>query len=296
MLLVLLRVTKAVTAVAALALSPVVPPLGAATASQLASAQRYTVERTSRPISVDGQLDDPGWQGAEPIPIAYEWFPGDNVAPPVRTDAFVTFDDSHLYVAWRCFDPEPQRIRAHLMDRDDTGTLIQDDHVLVTVDTFNDERRGYQFRVNPLGVQADALFSEAGGVEDFSFDMIWRSAGRIDARGYVVEVAIPFKQLRFPRSKEPQTWGFDLQRSYPRIVRHRIAASAFDRNNNCLMCQYVKVDGIEGGQQGRNLEVSPTMTALRTDIRDDFPRGDLRAGDEDTEAGLKRTLGTDPPT
>ena len=76
------------------------------------------------------------------------------------------------------------------MDRDDVGTLVQDDHVSVTIDTFNDQRRGYQFRVNPLGVQADAIFTESSG-EDFSFDMIWRSAGRIDAEGYVVEEESP---------------------------------------------------------------------------------------------------------
>lgn len=55
----------------------------------------------------------------------------------------------------RCFDPEPGRIGTHLMDRDGTDNLILDDHVSVMFDPFNDERREFQFRANPLGVQAE---------------------------------------------------------------------------------------------------------------------------------------------
>ena len=72
------------------------------------------------------------------------------------------------------------------MDRDQVETFVQDDHVLVQFDTFNDQRRAFQFRINPLGVQADAIFSEVGGSEDFSWDMIWKSAGSITDFGYTV--------------------------------------------------------------------------------------------------------------
>jgi len=89
--------------------------------------------------------------------------PGENSTPPVRTEVLLTYDDAAFYVAFRCFDPEPAAIRAHLMDRDDTDTLIQDDHISFMLDTFNDERRAFQFRVNPLGVQADrTLFFKIG--------------------------------------------------------------------------------------------------------------------------------------
>ena len=94
----------------------------------------------------------------------------------------------------------------------------------------NDERRGFQFRVNPLGVQADAIFSEVDGIEDFSFDMIWDSAGLIHDGGYNVEMAIPLNQIRFPRTSEAQVWGFDVGRSYPRSQRHRIAGHRRERD------------------------------------------------------------------
>ncbi|MBP1605431.1 MAG: hypothetical protein H6Q08_805, partial [Acidobacteria bacterium] len=139
----------------------------------------FQVSRASSTIEVDGVLDEPAWASATVIPILYEWTPGDNVDPPVKTDCLVTFDERNLYVAFRAHDPEPARIRAHLMDRDSIDTFVQDDHVGVMIDTFNDERRAYQFRVNPLGVQADAIFSEQDGIEDWSWDMIWDSRGRV---------------------------------------------------------------------------------------------------------------------
>ena len=96
-------------------------------------------------------------------------------------------------------DPAP--IRAHLMDRDNVRLFVQNDHVGFQVDPFNDQRRAFQFRINPLGVQVDAVFSEIDQVEDFSWDAIWSSRGRITADGYVVEVAVPLEQLRFPRAE-----------------------------------------------------------------------------------------------
>ena len=135
-------------------------------------------------------------------------------------------------------------------DRDDLDRTPQDDHVVILLDPFNDERRAFQFRVNPLGVQMDAFLSTAEGFEDFSWDAIWESAGRITDEGYVVEVALPFRSLRFPETSEAQTWGVILERSYPRSNRHRIRSMPTDRNNSCLLCQANKVTGFQGISPG----------------------------------------------
>jgi len=220
----------------------------------------YPVTGAGTPIHVDGVLDEPSWNDATVIPLNYEYRPGDNIPAVVATDVMITFDHNYLYVAFRAEDPEPGKIRAHLMDRDQIDTFIQDDHVVLMIDTFNDERRGFQFRVNPLGVQADAIFSETNGIEDFSWDLIWDSAGRITDFGYVIEIGISLKQLRFPRTDDAQTWGFDLARSYPRNVRHRFAAVPKDRNSTCALCQVVKLTGFSGLEPGRNIELDPTLT------------------------------------
>jgi len=252
------------------------------------------VGRTETPVKIDGILDDPSWETATVIPLTYEYMPGDNIPAVVATDVMITFDHDSLYVAFKAEDPEPGKIRAHLMDRDQIDTFVQDDHVVLMIDTFNDERRGFQFRVNPLGVQADAIFSETNGIEDFSWDLIWDSAGRITDFGYVVEIGISLKQLRFPRKDEVQTWGFDLSRSYPRNVRHRFAAVPKDRNSTCALCQVVKVAGFEGLKPGRNIELDPTLTANRTDSLEDPEATGLTSGDTEIEFGITGSWGITP--
>ncbi|MFQ5630619.1 MAG: DUF5916 domain-containing protein, partial [bacterium] len=203
-------------------------------------------------------------------------------------------DEKNLYMAFRCYDPDPAQIRAHLMDRDATGTLIQDDHVVVMIDFFNDERRGFQFRVNPLGVQADANFSELEGYEDFSWDAIWDSRGRITDFGWVVEIAIPFNQLRFPQTESVQTWGISAERSYPRSVRHRMASHKRRRDVSSILAQSNKVTGFQGMKTGLNMEIDPTLTTNRTDARKNFPGGNLENGNIEADPGLSLRWGVTP--
>lgn len=247
------------------------------------SALGFQVGRASGPIEIDGVMNESAWREATPVLLPFEWFPGDNAPAPVETEVRVLYDDENLFLGFLARDPDPEAIRANLADRD---TPVQDDHVGFMVDPFNDERRGFQFRINPLGVQMDAIFSENEGYEDFSWDAIWDSDGKITEEGYVVEVAIPFKSLRFPRSAEPQVWGFMAFRSYPRDVRHRMRSHPTDRNRACLLCQMNKMEGIQGVDPGRNVEVTPTLTAVRTDTRPDWPSGSWENGDGDYDPGV----------
>jgi Domain of unknown function (DUF5916)/Carbohydrate family 9 binding domain-like len=224
----------------------------------------FEVRPTTARIRVDGVLDEEAWANATVIPLPYEWYPGDNVAPPVRTECLVTFDNENLYVAFRAYDPEPGQIRAYLADRD---TALKDDTVGFQIDTFNDHRRAFEFRINPLGVQLDATVSDVDSSEDFTWDAIWASAGRITADGYVVEVALPLKQLRFPRTGDVQTWGFLASRDYPRSVDHQIRSTPIDRGLNCNVCQFDALTGFQHIQAGNNVELVPTVTAKRNDTR-----------------------------
>jgi hypothetical protein len=249
--------------------------------------------RAESEIRVDGVMEEAAWARAARIPLPYEYQPGDNVPPPVQTDCFITYDTRNLYIGCRALDPRPAEIRAHLMDRDAIDTFVQDDHIGFMLDTFNDERRAFQFRVNPLGVQADAIFSEQDGIEDWSWDTIWESAGRVTAEGYVVEVALPFNQLRFPASAGSQTWGLEIFRSWPRNVRHRIRSHRTDRDKGCILCQEGKLSGLESLTAGRNLELDPTVTGHRTDTQSP-PRGGTGASDTAAEVGLTARWGATP--
>jgi hypothetical protein len=251
--------------------------------------RRFVVSRASSEIHIDGLLSEPAWESATVIDLPYEWFPGENVEPPVRTECLVTHDGSHLYVGFRAHDPEPSKIRAHLLDRDQIETFIQDDYVGFLLDTFNDERRAYQFRVNPLGVQADAFNSPTS--EDWQWDMIWDSAGKITAEGYTVEIALPFHQLRFPKSEGELTFGFSAMRSWPRTVRHRIQDYHMDYGDACMLCQINKLSGFEGLSSGQNVEIDPTLTAGRTDTRLEPTERGLEKGDLEAEPGVTARWG-----
>ncbi len=254
----------------------------------------HQIGRATSEIEIDGLLDEPAWSDATEIEVALEYFPGDNVPPPVETRAYMTYDDRNIYVGFKCFDPNPQQIRAHLMKRDEIFTFVQDDHITIMLDTFNDERRAFQFRVNPLGVQADAIFSEVDGIEDFAWDMIWTSKSSIDAEGWVAEIAFPVNQLRFQRTLEGQTWGVEFGRSWPRSSRHRITNVGRDRNRACIICQFDKAEGFKNLSPGKNLEINPTLVGSRTDELDEFPDGSLEPTDEDAEVGLTVRWGLTP--
>jgi hypothetical protein len=256
--------------------------------------RHFEIGRATSAIRADGVLDEAAWAGALTFDLPYEWSPGENVHAPVKTEFLVTYDDQNLYAAWRAFDPDPSTIRAHLMERDAVASLDQDDYVAMTIDTFNDRRRGFQFRVNPLGVQADAIFSEQDGKENFSFDMIWSSAGRITDSGYVVEIIIPLDQLRFPGTTGEQTWGFNVERAYPRNVLHRLASASRDRSRSCVLCSVDQITGFANLRPGWNLELSPTLTAVRTESAEILPAARLSTREQEVDPGLSVRWGVTP--
>ena len=249
----------------------------------------FLIPKTASGITVNAVLDEEAWQGALLLELNYEVRPGENVTPPVSTEVLLTYDEDNLYAAFRCHDPEPSAIRAHLRDRD---TLGGDDWVALILDTFNDQRRSFDFIVTALGVQFDQIEAQSG--EDPGWDAIWASAAEITDWGYVVEIAIPFSSLRFQRADGPQVWGFDAVRRYPRDHAYHIGTFPRDRSNNCYLCQAIKIQGFEGARPGRNIELDPTVIAYREESRLDLPEGGMEKEAQDVEFGLTASWGITP--
>src|SRR5262245_64795965 len=124
-----------------------------------AAEKPYQIARAKGPITIDGALDDPGWAGAAVVDRFYETSPGDNTEPKVKTVALLAYDDRYLYVALRCFDPDPRKIRAPFVERD--AVIGTDDNVAIFLDTRNDRRSAVEMRVSPRGIQADGVFTDA---------------------------------------------------------------------------------------------------------------------------------------
>jgi hypothetical protein len=139
-------------------------------------------------------------------------FPKDGVAPTEHTEVYLGYDSQNLYVVWLCFDSNPNAIRAHMSRREN---IYDDDFVEVTLDTFHDQRHGLVFATNPLGIQAEGLWTEGGNGPDNSWDTVWNTAGKVTDKGYMVLQEIPFISLRF-KSSTSQIWGVTLYRSQTR--------------------------------------------------------------------------------
>src|SRR5688572_32032821 len=251
------------------------------------------IPHSKEAIQIDGVLDDAIWRNALAVQLRYETYPRENQTPEVETIAYLVENGDQLLIAFDARDPDPTSIRAYLRDRD---SAFNDDFVGVVLDTFNDQRRAFEFFVNPLGVQMDLINDDVNRSESTSWDAIWDSAGQINERGFTTEMAIPFSQLRFPRADGDQTWGIDVLRFWPRSQQVRISNNERDRNLNCYLCQLSKFTGFANAEPGKALEVVPTLTATRTDSAQPAPAtpGELEAGDFETDAGLGVRWGITP--
>jgi hypothetical protein len=224
----------------------------------------HDIPRIPDGIVIDGQLGDAAWAQAGVFEMPYEISPGDNVPATAKTTARIGYTNDALYVSFAAQDPNPSEIRAHLRDRD---AAYRDDFIGIILDTFDDQRRAYEFFVNPFGVQMDLINDQATHNEDDSWDGLWSSAGHITPEGYEVEIRVPFSTLRFRDGADAKHWAMSLFRSYPRNVRHQLTNHRVSRDSNCFLCTFPKFQGMTGVKPGRNLEVVPTITIARPESR-----------------------------
>ncbi len=229
--------------------------------------------RITSPITVDGDLSDAGWKDATVVETFYEFNPGENVTPPVRTVARLGYDDRFFYASFWCEDPDVRKIRAPYVDRD--GINDDQDYVGILLDVENSNRSAIDFWIGPRGIQADSVFTEGSFNEDFGPDYFWQSAGRIGSDSWAVEVAIPLSSLRYPE-KDPQDWALILYRIYPREYNYQINSVRIPRGFSCFLCHSATVEGITGLPQGAHYVVAPYAAGSSTKT---YPGFDGYSGD-----------------
>ena len=187
--------------------------------------------------------------------------PGDGVPVSRKTSAWIGYDNQNFYAVFVCTSPAGQT-RARMSKRED---IMSDDVVGVFFDTYRSGQRGYEFFVNPLGVQADAALSESQG-DDFSFDTLWYSEGRLTPEGFIAMMTIPFRSLRFA-SQAVQTWGFGLFRGIPTNNENSFWPYVTEKVSG-FVPQLAKMDGLENISPGRNLQLIPYAAFSRSHFLD----------------------------
>ena len=214
-----------------------------------------------KPPAIDGKLDDEVWKQAIVLKDFYQVQPGDNIPPSKPTEVMLGHDAKFLYIAFHCYD-EPDKVRANIPKRDN---IFDDDYVGILFDTFNDSRKAYEFDFNPLGVQADGIWTDGQG-EDFNPDVVLESKGVVGADGWTVEVAIPFKSLRYVAGKD-KLWGAHFWRRIKRFNNELDMWMPINRDISSWLSQEGHLTGLEGISTERTLELIPSLTLSETGNR-----------------------------
>ena len=182
-------------------------PLFAQTAA--APAPTIAAHRAATPIQVDGRLDDAVYASTVPVTDFVQQEPDEFKPATEKTEAWVFFDENNIYVSARCWESHPERRVANEMRRD-TSQLRQNDTFLVLFDTFHDRRNGYLFYANAIGGLADGQVTDEGP-PNMDWNTVWNVRTADFEGGWTIEMAIPFKSLRYAPGRE-QTWGLNLRR------------------------------------------------------------------------------------
>ncbi|MGH9928477.1 MAG: DUF5916 domain-containing protein [Pyrinomonadaceae bacterium] len=224
-------------------------------------AQPVKLTLFAKPPVIDGKLDDDVWKSAALFRDFYQWRPSDSSPASARTEAFAGYDSRFIYFAFHAYD-EPANIRANVAKRDN---IFDDDVVGLLLDTFNDKRRAYELFFNPFGIQQDGFLTE-GGDDDFSVDIVMESKGVLTTDGYTVEVAIPFKSLRYEAGKD-KLWGIHVLRMVKHVNGETDSWMPISKDQSGLLSQAGHITGLEGISTERTLELIPSLTLSETGKR-----------------------------
>ncbi len=220
--------------------------------------------RIATPLTIDGRLDEEIYGQVPALTAFVQAEPDEGAAVSERTEAWVMFDDKNLYVACRCWDRNPARIVANDMRRD-SPNLRNNDNFAVELDTFHDRRNGFLFYVTPLGALFDGLTTDERQ-NNSDWNTVWEGkAGRFDG-GWIAEIAIPFKSLRYAPGRE-QTWGINLRRNIRARNEWTYIAplkAAWGQTAIFRVSSAATLHGLEAPPAGKNLEIKPYAISRRS--------------------------------
>ena len=254
--------------------------------------------KLAAPLTLDGKLDEDVYAREKPFGGLIQVTPNYMELMSERSDVWIMYDDANMYVTCKCYDSAPPSGWIANELRRDTNGLRQNDHFGVMFDTFYDRRSGFAFYTNPLGARADYSVVDEGG-SNTDWNPVWTSAtGRFEG-GWIVEMAIPFKSIRYRAGKD-QVWGVQLRRSVRRknewgyltpVPQSLAGPQALNR-----ISAAGTLVGLDLPEAGKNLELKPygvsrlTTDRLRTPQISNHVNGDFGG---DAKYGITPNLTAD---
>ena len=222
---------------------------------------RTSAYRISQNVKVDGNLDEPPWQNAQPINQLFQIQPNQGEPITQPTEVRILYDEKNLYFGFTRFDSEIEKLVANEMRRDSRG-LRSNDYGFLLLDTYNDRRNAVFFRFNPLGGMEDTAVSNSGDSLNTNWDIVWECRSKINADNWTAEIAIPFSQLRFKRS-DAMTWGMNFGREIARnkeIGAWNPAPKTYGPLGKYRTAYFGSLMGLEGISPSRHLELLPYVS------------------------------------
>ena len=215
--------------------------------------------RLGQPLTLDGLLDEPVYENVPPVNGFIQQEPNEGAPATEDTDLWVLFDDKHIYIAARCWDSRPELMMANEMRRDNIA-LFQNDNFAVVLDTSYDRRNAFVFHINPLAGLMDAqVFDE--NLFNRDWNTVWDARTARFAKGWTLEIAIPFKSLRY-KGSGPQVWGINVRR----IVRSKNEMThitpiprSWGNRGVIKMSSAATLVGLETPQSSQNIELKPYL-------------------------------------
>jgi hypothetical protein len=216
--------------------------------------RRLTATRADGPIRLDGRLDEASWAAAPLADGFVQNDPREGQPATFDTEVRLLYDDRALYIGVFAKDPDPDQIIVNELRKDfNTGSA---DGFQVVIDTFKDERNGYQFAINPGGAKWDAQMSNEGRENNSNWDGIWDVATRIGDDGWYAEIEIPFKTLKFG-PEAMQTWGINFQRRLRRVNENSYWSPLRRIHSLSRVSMAGTYEGLQGLRPGANVRVKP---------------------------------------
>ncbi len=234
---------------------------------------------------IDGLINESSWDLVEWTGDFIENEPDENTPPGQKTKFKIVYDQKYLYIAYRCYDDEPDKIEKRLSRRDG----FAGDWVEINLDTYHDKRTGFSFSITAAGVKGDEFISQNGDNWDSSWNPIWYTATNIDEEGWTAEVKIPLSQVKFGKSKE-QVWGLQVNR---RLFRkeERSVWQRIPQDAPGWVSEFGELHGLIDIEPQKQLEIQPfAVTQLDT-----YPKEEdnpFRDGDDfELNGGLDAKIG-----
>jgi hypothetical protein len=223
--------------------------------------------RLEGPLTLDGRLEERVYRDVPSIEGFVQQEPHEGTPATERTEVWVLYDGSSVYVSARLWDSRPDRMIANEMRRDNRG-IFNNENFAVILDTFYDRRNGFLFQTNPLGAIWDGQVTDEQRTNS-DWNTVWGVKASTDAEGWTIEMAIPFKSLRY-REGEAQIWGINFRRIVKwknEWVHLTPVPAQFTREGIQKLSYAGTLVGIETPESSMSLELKPYATgALITDL------------------------------